>query len=110
MASDALTSVAPPPRFDLTGQVALVTGAARGIGRACAIALAQSGADIALGLRDARSGGPLIEQIRDLGRKAIPLQMDVTRHSEIVASVDEAVRHFGHIDVLVNNAGIGPPC
>jgi hypothetical protein len=75
-------SVAPPPRFDLGGQVALVTGAAQGIGRACAIALAQYGADVALGLRDARTGGSVIEIIRGLGRAALPLQMDVTRPLE----------------------------
>ncbi len=102
-------SVAPPPRFDLGGQVALVTGAAQGIGRACAIALAQCGAHVALGLRDARTGGSVIEIIRGLGRAALPLQMDVTRPLEITASVTEALRHFGRIDILVNNAGIGPP-
>jgi NAD(P)-dependent dehydrogenase (short-subunit alcohol dehydrogenase family) len=98
-----------PPSFALTGKVALVTGAARGIGRACAIALAQSGADVALGLRDVRSGASLVEAIEGLGRRALPLQMDVTKHGEIARATEEALRAFGHIDVLVNNAGIGAP-
>ena len=99
------------PRFDLAGQVALVTGAARGLGRACAIALAQAGADVALGLRDAASpdGVTLAATIRGLGRRALPLQMDVTRRAEIDAAVAAALREFGRVDVLVNNAGIGPP-
>jgi NAD(P)-dependent dehydrogenase (short-subunit alcohol dehydrogenase family) len=99
----------PAPRFDLEGQVALVTGAARGIGRACAIALAQAGADVALGFRDVREHGAVPEAIEGLGRRALPLQMDVTRRAEIDAAVDETLRRFGRIDVLVNNAGIGPP-
>jgi NAD(P)-dependent dehydrogenase (short-subunit alcohol dehydrogenase family) len=97
------------PRFDLRGQVALVTGAARGIGRACAIALAQAGADVALGFRDASADGSLTTIIEGLGRRALPLQMDVTRRTEIEAAVGRALAHFGRIDVLVNNAGIGPP-
>ena len=109
MANESAESLSTPPSFDLAGQVALVTGAARGIGRACAIALAQSGADIALGLRDASSGGALVEQIRSLGREALALQMDVSRSAEIVESVGRALRHFGRVDVLVNNAGVGPP-
>jgi NAD(P)-dependent dehydrogenase (short-subunit alcohol dehydrogenase family) len=102
-------SVPPPPRFDLTGQVALVTGAARGIGRACAIALAQAGADVALGLRDATTGDELTSTIEGLGRRALPLAMDVTDLHQIDNAVAEAIRRFGRIDVLVNNAGIGPP-
>jgi len=98
-----------PPRFDVTGKIALVTGAARGLGRACAIALAQVGADVALGYRDARADGGTTEAIRALGRRALPLQMDVTRGPEIEAAVAEAARAFGRIDILVNNAGIGPP-
>jgi NAD(P)-dependent dehydrogenase (short-subunit alcohol dehydrogenase family) len=98
-----------PPRFDLRGQVALVTGAARGIGHACAIALAQAGADVALGFRDLAADGGLPAVIERLGRRVIPLQMDVTRRSEIDAAVDRVASHFGRIDVLVNNAGIGPP-
>jgi NAD(P)-dependent dehydrogenase (short-subunit alcohol dehydrogenase family) len=99
----------PPPSFDLNGKVALVTGAARGIGRACAIALAQSGADVALGLRDAGSAGSLVKIIEGLGRRALPLQMDVTKTAEVASATEEALRVFGHIDVLVNNAGIGAP-
>lgn len=96
-------------RFDLSGQVALVTGAARGLGAACAVGLARAGADVALGLRDVRSGASVIESIRAAGRRALPLAMDVTRGDQIAAAVAEAERVFGRIDILVNNAGIGPP-
>jgi NAD(P)-dependent dehydrogenase (short-subunit alcohol dehydrogenase family) len=96
------------PSFDLTGKVALVTGAARGIGHACAVALAHAGADIALGLRDKNSGGELAEEIENLGRKVLPLQMDVLNLDEINAAVNKAVSHFGHLDILVNNVGVAP--
>jgi NAD(P)-dependent dehydrogenase (short-subunit alcohol dehydrogenase family) len=96
------------PRFDVRGQVALVTGAARGIGRACALALAQSGADVALGLRDARTGGDLAREIEGLGRRALPLQMDMTRLLEVRQAIDAAAAHFGRLDILVNNAGLAP--
>jgi NAD(P)-dependent dehydrogenase (short-subunit alcohol dehydrogenase family) len=96
------------PRFDVRGQIALVTGAARGIGRACALALAQAGADVALGLRDARTGGDLAKEIEALGRRVLPLQMDMTRLAEVRAAIDGAVAHFGRLDILVNNAGLAP--
>src|SRR3954470_7589610 len=96
------------PRFDLSGQVVLVTAAARGLGRACALACAHAGADVALGLRDKNSGEGLMAAIQKLGRKALPLQMDMTRMDEIAGAVAEAHRHFGKIDVLVNNAGASP--
>ncbi len=99
----------PTPSFQVTGKVALVTGAARGIGRACAIALARAGADVALGFRDRDAGGDVADAVRALGRRALPLQMDVTRRAEIASAVAEARRTFGRIDILVNNAGIGPP-
>lgn len=99
----------PDVRFDLTGQVALVTGAARGLGSAIALALAQSGADVVLGLRDRASGGALAEQIGSLGRRALAVQMDITQRAQISAAVSEGIAHFGRIDILVNNAGIGPP-
>jgi NAD(P)-dependent dehydrogenase (short-subunit alcohol dehydrogenase family) len=96
------------PRFDLGGQVALVTGAARGIGHACAVALAHAGADIALGLRDVHTGAELVEEIESLGRRALPLQMDITRLDQIRQAVDSATEYFGRLDILVNNAGLGP--
>lgn len=96
------------PRFDLNGQVALVTGAGRGLGRAIALALANAGADVALGLRDVRSGDELAGEIEKLGRRALPLQMDVTRLGEIATAVDDVVASFGRLDILVNNVGIGP--
>jgi NAD(P)-dependent dehydrogenase (short-subunit alcohol dehydrogenase family) len=96
------------PSFDLTGQVALVTGAARGLGQAIALALAHAGADLALGLRDIASQGDVAAQIKDMGRRALPLQMDVTRLDEIFQAVDDTVRHFGRIDILVNNVGLAP--
>jgi len=97
------------PRFDVPGRVALVTGAARGLGRAAALALAEAGADVALGLRDAASGGELVAAIRALGRRALPLQMDVTRRDEIARAVARVGAELGPVDILVNNAGIGPP-
>jgi NAD(P)-dependent dehydrogenase (short-subunit alcohol dehydrogenase family) len=96
------------PRFDLGGRVALVTGAARGLGRAIALALAQAGADVALGLRDVCAHGGLPDEIASLGRRALPLQMDVSHLEQIRRAVDEAAAHFGRLDILVNNAGIAP--
>lgn len=96
------------PRFDLAGEVALVTGAARGLGRAISLALAQAGADVALGLRDIATAGDLVRQIEALGRRALPLQMDMTSLDQVTAAVQGAAAHFGHLDILVNNAGVAP--
>ena len=96
------------PRFDVNDRVALVTGAARGLGRAISLALANSGADIALGLRDVRSDAGLAAEVRFLGRRVLPLQMDVSKTDQIFRAVDETVKEFGRIDILVNNAGIAP--
>jgi len=94
------------PGFDV-GRVALVTGAARGLGRAIALGLAEAGADVALGLRDAASGGEVAGEIEKLGRRALPLQLDVSRMDQIEPAVAAAAAHFGHLDILVNNAGGG---
>jgi len=96
------------PRFDLQGRTALVTGAARGLGRAISLALADAGADVALGLRDVKTGGDLSREIHELGRKALPLQMDMSKLDQISAAIEKAVAHFGKLDILVNNAGIAP--
>ncbi|MEA2780347.1 MAG: hypothetical protein QOK29_1891 [Rhodospirillaceae bacterium] len=96
------------PSFDLSGLVVFVTGAARGIGRACALASAQAGADVILGLRDQASGQQLASEIARMGRRALAVQMDVTDLDQIRSAVASAAREFGRIDVLVNNVGLGP--
>ena len=95
------------PKFDLTGQVALVTGAARGLGRAISLALAHAGADVALGLRDINTGTDLTREIEAMGRRTLPLQMDVTHLGQISRAVADAAAHLGKLDILVNNAGGG---
>lgn len=96
------------PHFDLTGQVALVTGAARGLGRAISLALAHAGANVALGLRDVNTGSELAREIQAMGRQALPLQMDMLRLDQVSHAVDETVSRFGRLDILVNNAGLAP--
>src|SRR5258706_1468117 len=96
------------PQFDLTGRVALVTGAARGLGRAISLSLAHAGADVALGLRDVNSGTDVAKAIAGMGRRAVPLQMDAADLGQISAAVDKAVAELGRIDILVNNVGISP--
>ena len=96
------------PEFNLNGKVALVTGAARGLGNAISLALAHAGADVALGLRDVNTQGDVAAQIGAMGRRALPLQMDVRRLDQIFQAVDDTVSHFGRLDILVNNAGLAP--
>jgi NAD(P)-dependent dehydrogenase (short-subunit alcohol dehydrogenase family) len=96
------------PRFDVEGQVALVTGAARGLGRVIALALAEAGADVALGLRQLGNDSGLVQEIASLGRRALPLQMDMINLKQIHHAIDETAQHFGKLDILVNNAGIAP--
>jgi NAD(P)-dependent dehydrogenase (short-subunit alcohol dehydrogenase family) len=93
--------------FDLTGRTALVSGAARGLGRAIALALADAGADVALGLREKTADNGLVAEIEAKGRKALPLQMDVLDLQQSYAAIDAAIAAFGKLDVLVNNAGGG---
>lgn len=96
------------PRFDLQGKIALVTGAARGLGRAIALALAEAGADVALGLRERTSDSGVTAEISALGRRPLPLQMDMASPEQIRQAVSQTVQHFGRLDILVNNAGIAP--
>jgi NAD(P)-dependent dehydrogenase (short-subunit alcohol dehydrogenase family) len=98
----------PYPSFNLTNQTALVTGAARGLGRAISLAVAHAGADVALGLRDCNADGGLAAEIQAIGRRALALQMDMAHVDQIQQAVHDAVAHFGRLDILVNNAGIAP--
>lgn len=93
--------------FDLTGQVALVTGAARGLGRAIAISLAEAGADVAIGLRTLGSDGGLAAEIEATGRRVLPVQLEVTDLAAGRAAIDRAIAELGRLDILVNNAGGG---
>ncbi|HUH07410.1 MAG TPA: SDR family NAD(P)-dependent oxidoreductase, partial [Egibacteraceae bacterium] len=96
------------PRFGLEGRTALVTGAARGLGRSISLALANAGADVALGLRDSSSADDLVQEIKGMGRNAYPLAMDVLDLEQIRSAVDRAASQLGGLDILVNHAGLGP--
>ena len=94
-----------PAPFDLTGKVALVTGASRGLGQYFCRALARAGADIVITSRDSAALKPFQAEIESLGRRALPLSLEVRDPTSIQQMVDAAVSHYGKIDILVNNAG-----
>ena len=91
--------------FDLTGRIALVTGTSRGLGQYLGRALARAGADLVITSRDAATLAPFQKEIESLGRRALPLALDVRNHDSIQQAVDAAVAHYGKVDILVNNAG-----
>ena len=91
--------------FDLTGQVALITGASRGLGQYFARALAKAGADLILTSRRKDDMLPFVAEIQALGRRALPLALDVRDQHSIEAMAETAQAGFGRIDILVNNAG-----
>ena len=91
--------------FELTGRTALVTGASRGLGREIALDLARAGADVALGLRDPDSDGGVVAEIEALGRRVLPVELDVMHIAQGSAAVDRIVEEWGALDILVNNAG-----
>jgi NAD(P)-dependent dehydrogenase (short-subunit alcohol dehydrogenase family) len=96
------------PSFDLSGQTALVTGASKGLGKAISLALANAGADVALGLRDPASGDDVVREIRAMGRRALAVPMDVRNRAQIDAAIGTVVSTLGRLDIVVNNAGLGP--
>jgi len=91
--------------FDLTGRVALVTGASRGLGQTFARALANAGADLVITSRTIESLQTFRREIEALGRRVCAVELDVRRHDSITRMADEAARAMGGIDILVNNAG-----
>ncbi len=91
----------------LTGQKAIVTGASSGIGRACAIALAEAGADVAVNYRGgADKAAEVVKEIEGLGRRGRAVQADVSKEEDVKAMFAEVIDAFGTVDILVNNAGL----
>jgi len=90
----------------LSGRVAFVTGASQGIGRACALQLAKTGAAVALSARNHDNLNAVAEEIRAAGGSATCFPLDVSEEEQIRSGMKAAVAHFGKIDILVNNAGI----
>ncbi|MDX1435330.1 MAG: SDR family oxidoreductase [Anaerolineales bacterium] len=89
----------------LEGQVALVTGASRGIGRAIALALAEAGADVALAARDDGALQQVAGEVKAIGRQAVALPTDLLVREQIEDMVTQTAEQFGRLDILVNNAG-----
>ena len=94
--------------FDLTGQVALVTGGSRGLGREMVLAFAGAGADVIIASRKLDNCKALAEEIEATGRRALPVACHVGHWDECDALADVAYQHFGRVDILVNNAGMSP--
>ncbi len=91
--------------FNLTGRVAIVTGASRGLGQYLARALALAGADLVITSRTIESLQEFTAEIESLGRRVLPLALDVGNHQSIQEMAEAAYSHYGKIDILVNNAG-----
>jgi 2-deoxy-D-gluconate 3-dehydrogenase len=95
--------------FDLTGKIAVVTGAGRGIGRACALALAQAGADVALVARNRLELEKAAKEIVSLGQRAFVRPQNVTQVEQLPGLMEDVVSNLGGLDILVNNAGMNIP-
>ncbi|MHB1138786.1 MAG: SDR family NAD(P)-dependent oxidoreductase, partial [Microthrixaceae bacterium] len=95
--------------FKVDGQVALVTGAGRGIGRASAIALAEGGADVVIAARTVEQLDEVAEQIRAAGRRVVAVPFDVMELDRLGELVQTAVDQLGGLDIVVNNAGGSAP-
>jgi NAD(P)-dependent dehydrogenase (short-subunit alcohol dehydrogenase family) len=100
---------APGQRFDLTGRVALVTGGSRGLGRAMVLGMAAGGADVVIASRKLDACVALARHVEEqTGRRALPVACHVGHWAELQALLDTAYDAFGHVDTLVNNAGMSP--
>jgi len=90
----------------VSGRVAFITGASQGIGRACALALAESGASVALAARNEEKLAEVVKEVEAKGAQAAAFRMDVSKEDEVKAAVKAALERFGKIEILVNNAGM----
>ncbi|MBN1967459.1 MAG: SDR family NAD(P)-dependent oxidoreductase, partial [Anaerolineae bacterium] len=95
------------PNFSLAGQVALITGASRGIGYGLALALAHAGAQVVVAARDMDALHELVARIQAEGGDAYAIALDMRDLAQIRRAVDDTISHYGRIDILVNNAGVG---
>jgi NAD(P)-dependent dehydrogenase (short-subunit alcohol dehydrogenase family) len=93
-------------KFKLDKKVALVTGGSRGLGRVCAIGLAEAGADVVINALHLEGAQKVAEEIKTLGRRALAIEADVSDQAQVNAMMDQILREFGTIDILFNNAGI----
>ncbi len=96
------------PLFDFTGKVALVTGGSRGLGLEMVMALAERGADVIIASRKLDACEEVAAKVRALGRKALPFAAHCGKWDDIDALIDAAYAEFGKVDILINNAGMGP--
>jgi NAD(P)-dependent dehydrogenase (short-subunit alcohol dehydrogenase family) len=94
--------------FDLTGKVAAVSGSGRGIGRSIALALARAGADLAVFSRTEEQFRDTAAAIENTGRHALGLRVDVTEPTDVDAMIKAVMEEYGHLDIMVNNAGLNP--
>jgi NAD(P)-dependent dehydrogenase (short-subunit alcohol dehydrogenase family) len=94
--------------FDLTGKVALITGGSRGLGREMALGFARAGADLIIASRKLDACVAVAEEVRALGRQALPVACHVGRWDDLEVLVNQSYERFGHVDILVNNAGLSP--
>ena len=94
--------------FSLSGQVALVTGAKRGLGRELALAFAGAGADVAVCTRDVEGGAleAVVGEVKKMGRRSLGVKADTSRKADVDNLVDKVMQEFGRIDILVNNAAV----
>jgi len=94
--------------IDLTGQVALVTGGSRGIGRACTLRLAEAGADVVINYVTSKGAAmEVADRVQQLGRTAAVIKADVSERDDIEAMADFIKQEFGHLDIIVSNAATG---
>jgi 7-alpha-hydroxysteroid dehydrogenase len=96
-------------RFSLTDKVAIVTGAGRGIGAACALAFAEAGADVVMAARTKEQLEDVANQAADRGRRALGVPCDVSETANLELIIEQAMGEFGRIDIVVNNAGGSMP-
>lgn len=92
--------------FDLTGKVAVVTGASSGLGVSAALAYAEYGADVALLARRKEKLEQVADKIRQMGRKSLVVVCDVSDPESIQSATENVLEHYGHVDILLNNAGV----